>query len=105
MKNTFRFLLFIAVIASVILLTKNLWGDMVIGTVSVLFTLSIISICIVIFLENRHPSHTITWLVVLGGFPLVGFFIYLLFGRNIKKRRLFEKKALTDEKAFLEIEG
>ncbi|MBO1511608.1 cardiolipin synthase [Metabacillus bambusae] len=105
MKNTFRFLLFIAVIASVILLTKNLWGDMVVTTVSVLFTLSIISICIVIFLENRHPSHTITWLVVLGGFPLVGFFIYLFFGRNIKKRRLFEKKALTDEKAFLEIEG
>ena len=105
MKNTFRLLLFIAFIASIILLTKNLWGDWIVGTVSVLFTLSIIFICVVIFLENRHPSHTITWLVVLGGFPLVGFFFYLFFGRNIKKRRLFAKKALTDEKAFLEIEG
>jgi cardiolipin synthase len=105
MKNIFRFLLFIAGVASIILLTKNLWGDWIVGTVSVLFTLSIIFICIVIFLENRHPSHTITWLVVLGGFPLVGFFFYLFFGRNIKKRRLFAKKALTDEKAFLEIEG
>ncbi|QGQ44670.1 cardiolipin synthase [Metabacillus sediminilitoris] len=105
MKNTFRLFLFIAFLASIILLTKNLWGDWIVGTVSVIFTLSIISICIVIFLENRHPSHTITWLVVLGGFPLLGFFFYLFFGRNIKKRRLFAKKALTDQKAFLEIEG
>lgn len=105
MRYTFRLLLFVTVIASIILITKNLWGDWIVGTFSVLFTLSIIFICIVIFLENRHPSHTITWLVVLGGFPLVGFFFYLFFGRNIKKRRLFEKKALTDEKAFLEIEG
>ncbi len=105
MKNIFRLLLFIALSASVVLLTKNLWGDFVVGIVSIVFTLSIIFICIVIFLENRHPSHTITWLVVLGGFPLVGFFFYLFFGRNIKKRRLFAKKGLTDEKAFLEIEG
>lgn len=105
MKFTFRLLLFITLIASIILITKNFWGDLIVGSVSVLFTLSIIFICIVIFLENRHPSHTITWLVVLGGFPLIGFFFYLFFGRNIKKRRLFEKKALLDEKAFLEIEG
>ncbi|HZH59545.1 MAG TPA: cardiolipin synthase [Metabacillus sp.] len=105
MKFTFRLLLFITLIASIILITKNFWGDWIVGSVSFLFTLSIIFICIVIFLENRHPSHTITWLVVLGGFPLIGFFFYLFFGRNIKKRRLFEKKALLDEKAFLEIEG
>ncbi|WP_299092575.1 cardiolipin synthase [uncultured Metabacillus sp.] len=105
MKNKFRLLLFIAVIASVIILTKNLWGELVVGTVSVLFTLSVVFICIVIFLENRHPSYTLTWLVVLGAFPLVGFFFYLFFGRNVKKRRLFARKALTDEKAFLEIEG
>jgi len=105
MKFTFRILLFVTLIASIILITKSLWGDWIVGSVSVLFTLSIIFICVVIFLENRHPSHTITWLVVLGGFPLVGFFFYLFFGRNIRKRRLFEKKALLDEKAFLEIEG
>ncbi|MDQ0230612.1 cardiolipin synthase [Metabacillus malikii] len=105
MKNTFRLLLFIGLLAAMILLTKSLWGDFVVGTVSIIFTLSIIFICIVIFLENRHPSHTITWLVVLGGFPLIGFFFYILFGRNVKKRRLFAKKALTDERVFLEIEG
>ncbi|PGT80697.1 MULTISPECIES: cardiolipin synthase [Bacillaceae] len=105
MKFTFRILLFVTLIASIILITKSLWGDWIVGSVSVLFTLSIIFICVVIFLENRHPSHTITWLVVLGGFPLVGFFFYLFFGRNIRKRRLFDKKALLDEKAFLEIEG
>ncbi len=59
----------------------------------------------VIFLENRHPTQTITWLVVLGSFPLVGFIFYLLFGRNYRKERMFRKKYFLDKQAFLSIEG
>ena len=59
----------------------------------------------VIFLENRRPTQTITWLVVLGSFPLLGFFFYILFGQNYRKKRLFRQKALLDEKTFLRIEG
>lgn len=59
----------------------------------------------VIFLENRHPTQTLTWLVVLGSFPLVGFIFYLLFGRNYRKEKMYRKKYFLDKQAFLNIEG
>lgn len=72
---------------------------------SLLISLSVIFIGFVIFLENRHPSQTLTWLVVLGSFPLVGFIFYLLFGRNYRKERIFRRKYFLDKQTFLSIEG
>jgi cardiolipin synthase len=68
-------------------------------------TVSVVLIGIMISLENRHPTQTLTWLVVLGSFPVLGFFFYLFFGRNIRKRRLFEKKAKLDEQVLMKVEG
>ncbi len=48
-----------------------------------------------IVLENRHPSKTIAWLAVLIAFPLVGFIFYILLGRNVRKGRLFEHRAMN----------
>ncbi|MRX73619.1 cardiolipin synthase [Bacillus lacus] len=104
MKTAVQLIIFVVIAGVLIFFTGNLVGDWL-GQFSILFTLSIMFIGLVIFMENRHPSHTITWLVVLGSFPLVGFLFYLFFGRNVKKRRLFEKKALLDERVYLEIEG
>jgi cardiolipin synthase A/B len=72
---------------------------------SLLITLSVIFIGFVIFLENRHPTQTLTWLVVLGSFPLVGFIFYLLFGRSYRKERMYKKKYFLDKQAFLTVEG
>ncbi|MDQ0215657.1 cardiolipin synthase [Oikeobacillus pervagus] len=69
--------------------------------VSLILTTMVIIIGFVIFLENRHPTQTLTWLVVLGSFPLLGFFFYLLFGRNYRKERMFRKKYLLDKEAYL----
>jgi cardiolipin synthase A/B len=77
----------------------------VFGFLSLLITLSVFFIGFVIFLENRHPTQTLTWLVVLGSFPLVGFIFYLLFGRNYRKERMYRKKYFLDKQAFLTIEG
>ncbi|WP_042761674.1 PLDc N-terminal domain-containing protein, partial [Streptococcus sobrinus] len=48
---------------------------------------------------------TLTWLIVLGILPVVGFFAYLLFGQNFRRKRMFQKKALLDEQAFLQYKG
>lgn len=44
---------------------------------------------IIIFLERREPTSTWAWLLVLFFIPIVGFFLYLLFGRRLRKRHLF----------------
>ncbi|MBR7554557.1 cardiolipin synthase [Allobacillus sp. GCM10007491] len=71
-----------------------------IGTVSIFIVISAILIVFTIFIENRNPSQTLNWILIFAVFPVVGFFFYLLFGRNYKKKKRFEKKKEADEKAF-----
>lgn len=61
------------------------------------FAVYIFLIMTVIFFESRNPSKMIAWLLVLAVVPGVGFVFYILFGRNIGKRRRSSKKKLTDE--------
>ncbi|WP_442599188.1 cardiolipin synthase [Neobacillus sp. D3-1R] len=105
MKNTVRVILFVSVLILLGSYFKEYVGSGFLRISSIFITLSVIFISFVIFLENRHPTQTLTWLVVLGSFPLVGFFFYLLFGRNYRKERMFRKKYFLDKQAFLTIEG
>lgn len=105
MKNTVRVIIFLSCLAILLFFFKEYLHGEIFGFLSLLISLSVIFISFVIFLENRHPTQTLTWLVVLGGFPLVGFIFYLLFGRNYRKERMYRKKYFLDKQAFLTVEG
>lgn len=105
LKNTVRVALFVLVLSILLFFFKEYLHGGIFGFLSLLITLSVIFIAFVIFLENRHPTQTLTWLVVLGSFPLVGFFFYLLFGRNYRKEKMYRKKYFLDKQAFLNVEG
>ena len=51
--------------------------------------LNILFALTVIFLERKKPSSTWAWLLVLFFLPFVGFFLYLLLGRQLRKKHLF----------------
>ncbi len=42
-----------------------------------------------IFMERRDPTSTWAWLLVLFFIPILGFFIYLLLGRQLREKHLF----------------
>ncbi|MDK2907275.1 MAG: cardiolipin synthase [Petrotoga sp.] len=42
----------------------------------------------VIILERKRPEKTISWLLIFAVIPLIGFVIYLFFGRNWKRKKL-----------------
>ncbi|WP_108670037.1 cardiolipin synthase [Peribacillus acanthi] len=105
MKNTVRLLLFVALLWGVWFFFHDKVQGGLFGFFSLILTLSAVIIGFVIFLENRHPTQTLTWLVVFGAFPLVGFIFYLLFGRNYRKEKMFRKKYFLDKQAFLKIDG
>ena len=117
MKNTLKLIFFILLLFALFVSLRMFidvafYSDVigikdvsVLGIISILFTVSAFLIGCVIFLENRHPSKTLTWLIVLGIFPVFGFFAYLLFGQNFRRKRMFQKKALLDEQAFYNIRG
>lgn len=43
-------------------------------------------VAIVVIADEREPTETLAWLLVLFAFPLIGLLFYFLFGRNWKKK-------------------
>lgn len=52
----------------------------------VLLLISVISIVIVILLENRNPLKTLSWTLVLIFLPIVGIILYLFLGEDHRKK-------------------
>ncbi|WP_010631420.1 cardiolipin synthase [Sporolactobacillus vineae] len=44
----------------------------------------------VIFLERKSISSTWAWLMILNFMPVVGFILYLIFGQNLSRRKIFK---------------
>lgn len=62
-----------------------------------LYYVAIFFVVIGILLENRNPLKTHSYLLLLLLLPLLGIFIYLFFGQNIRKRKIFAKKLLINQ--------
>lgn len=76
------------------------------GTIiSIFSTLTVISIGLGIFMENRNPSTTMAWILLLALIPVLGLVFYFLFGQNVFKRRKYDKKAQRDLMAYERIEN
>lgn len=58
--------------------------------ISFLFLLNFIFAGIIIFLERRDATSTWAWLMVLFFIPFLGFILYLIFGQNMSRKRLFD---------------
>ncbi|WP_083632420.1 cardiolipin synthase [Domibacillus antri] len=56
----------------------------------ILFPLNVAFAAVVIFLERRDPGATWAWLMVLFFIPFLGFILYLVFGQNLSRSRLFD---------------
>lgn len=104
MKQAIQVCMFVTFVFFSLYSIQTFLGQQVIGVISIIFTILAFLIGFVIFMENRHPMKTISWLIVLGAFPVIGFIFYIIFGRNFRKKRIFQKKALVDEMTFMNIE-
>ncbi|MEN6445990.1 MAG: cardiolipin synthase [Candidatus Cloacimonas sp.] len=64
--------------------------------INILFGISIVLVILIVVMENGSPATTMAWILVLIFLPIVGFILYLFFGRNWRKKRLFSKKGYAD---------
>lgn len=53
-----------------------------------------------IFLERKDPAATWAWLMVLTLLPFFGFLLYLLFGQNLRKQKIFDTKTVDDKMLY-----
>lgn len=69
-----------------------------------IYLLSMIVLSISIMLENRNPSSTIAYLLTLIFLPVLGLIIYLIFGQNFRKKKIFSRKIQKDNTMLKEWE-
>ncbi|WP_088809740.1 MULTISPECIES: cardiolipin synthase [Listeria] len=58
----------------------------------VLLILNVFFAAVTVFLERRDTSATWAWLLVLTFIPILGFVIYLIFGRKLSNKKIFDWK-------------
>ncbi len=74
------------------------YGETIVGLYSISTTILVVVVSFLIFMEKKNPYKTIAWLAVLNVFPILGFLIYLVFGQNLRKRKLIRFKYINEMK-------
>ncbi|MFC5713175.1 cardiolipin synthase [Thalassorhabdus alkalitolerans] len=64
--------------------------DIVTILLGILYLLNIIFAAVVIFIERRDAGATWAWVLILFFVPVAGFILYLIFGQNLSRKRLFD---------------
>ncbi len=64
---------------------RGFWG--------IVYALVIVSVILLVVLENRNPIKAVGWVIILMLLPAVGLVAYFFFGRDNRRVRLMSKKA------------
>ena len=48
-----------------------------------------------VVMDNRQPTKTMTWILVLWALPVIGILLYIFFGQNTRKERLISERSLS----------
>lgn len=68
---------------------------------SVIYLITVIVVCLVIIFENRAPVKTLSWVLVISLMPVIGILLYVFFGQNYRKRKIFSRKGIIDSEHHL----
>lgn len=105
MRRGLQTLVIIAALLAYYYFGFGVFGNTAGTIISIFSTLTVISIGLGISMENRNPSTTVAWILLLALIPVLGLVFYLLFGQNVFKRRKYDKKAQRDQMAYERIEN
>jgi cardiolipin synthase len=71
--------------------------------IEIIYSLLVVAICIRIIYDTRSSSKTLAYLLLTLFVPVGGMLFYLIFGVNIRKRIIYTKKLINDEKRLKEL--
>ncbi|WP_220681870.1 cardiolipin synthase [Methanofollis formosanus] len=64
---------------------------------SVILFFNILFAIVVVFFERKNPTAALAWLMVLFLLPPLGFALYLIFGQNFTRQKMFTLKEEADQ--------
>lgn len=73
----------------------NIW-DYTLWVVGILYFFMVAATVYTVLFERRDPVRAISWIAVVILLPGVGLFLFIFFGQNYRKRKLFNRKELKD---------
>ncbi|CAM4350823.1 cardiolipin synthetase [Bacillus manliponensis] len=103
MKNRVVQLLLVGALVAVVLMILNRSAVPFYTFLGIVWSISILGISFIIFIENRSPQSTLAWLLILALFPVIGVFLYALFGRSRWRRKKHLHRAEEQRRLFREI--
>lgn len=59
------------------------------------YAVTILSIILMLLMENRSPVKSIAWIFVLILLPIVGLFLYILIGKSFRKKMVISHRSLA----------
>ena len=54
----------------------------------IFFVVNIFFAVTIVFVERKNPNRAVSWILALLLLPVLGFFLYLVFGQNYRKEKL-----------------
>ena len=73
----------------------NFW-DYTYQTILIIYVLMIIATVYTVLHERRDPVRAVTWIAVLVLIPVGGLIVFLFFGQNYRKQKIFSRKELKE---------
>lgn len=67
---------------------------------TILYVVVIVTTICLIILQKREPVKALAWITVIALLPVAGFVIYIMFGRNHRKEKIFNLKEIKDLEQF-----
>jgi cardiolipin synthase len=70
--------------------------SIILWILAILYLVTVFTISLMIVFENRNPLKTHSWLLVIILVPVAGILLYVFFGRNYRKQKIYSRKSISD---------
>ena len=67
------------------------------AAVSMVYIITVAAIIVTVIHQKRDPTNTSLWVLALAMLPVAGLVLYVFFGRNHRKEKLFGRKGVHDQ--------
>jgi cardiolipin synthase len=65
-----------------------------------IIAITAVFVVFLIVIRKGDPLRTVSWIMVIVSLPLIGIFLYVFFGRNYRKEKIFSRKGLAEIEKF-----
>jgi len=70
--------------------------SIILWILAIIYLVTVFTISLMIVFENRNPLKTHSWLLVIILVPVAGILLYVFFGRNYRKQKIYNRKSISD---------